>query len=212
MQRAAAVLDASLDGKSEDGFTPTTTAINILMSAYAWKGDVHACLNLLNKAISHGMTLDTDTFSFALESVGKGTKRLVTNSNVKLSEFKRQSILDDNVKAAEIVLEQFEEAEDSTGSCFEPNHHFVRNYVEFLCLLGQTETGTMVAIDFLKQGESSETRLVDNKTLAKVAVDNAEAGNFEMARKCLASMSESLPFLEEKINRTEKETREEPMS
>ena len=181
------------------------------MSAYAWKGDVHGCLNLLNKAISHSVTLDTDTFSFALESVGKGTKRLVDNRNVALSDFTRQSILDENLKAVESILKQFEEARDSTGRPFEPNHHFVRNYVEFLCTLGQTETASMVAVDFLEQGNSSETRLVDNKTLARVAVDNAEAGNFDMARKCLASMSESLPFLEGKVNRSDKKTREEPM-
>ena len=179
------------------------------MSAFGWKGDVHGCLSLLNKSIDYGLSPDTDTFSFALESVGKATKRLVSNKNLRIAPFKRQSILDDNVKAAEQILARFEASRDRDLRPFAPTHHFVRNYVEFLCILGQVETASMVVTDFLSPAGDTEGRLVDNKTLARVAVANAEAGDFGMARKCLASMSEALPFLEEKIDRLEDEMQQE---
>ena len=202
-QRAAAVIDASLKSASEDDFTPTIAAINILMSSYAWKGDIPSSLDQLGAAIEIGILPNVDTFSYALESVGKGTKRAIDNKNASMDDVKRQSIVDENVKAADTILAYFEKAVDSEGKPLEPNHTFVRNYVEFLCLIGQIETATMVARDFLEQGKKNGMRLVDNKTLSRVSIANASVGNFETARCFLACMSESLPHIENKVDRLE---------
>ena len=59
----------------------------------------------------------------------------------------------------------------------------------------------MVAKDLLEKGQNQEQQLVDNKALACVAIENAKMGDFDTARKFLASMSESLDFLDVKIDR-----------
>lgn len=211
LKRAEAIVLASLTSGHGNGFAPTTTIVNVLMSVYAWKGDVRRSLDLLDEALYRDIILDVDTFSFALESAGKSTKRALDNRNKSMDDFKRQSIVDENVKAAETILALFEKAVDSERKSLEPNQAFVRNYVAFLCLLEQTETASMVVKDFLEQGKSSGTRLVDNKTLASVAVQSASDGKFDMARTFLASMSESLPFVEERVNMMETEMKEKKL-
>jgi len=203
LEAALGLFEAFHDKEAD--FTFNTTALNVLMSAFSWKADVKNCISLLDRSLKHDLNVDTDAFSFALESVGKATKKL-NNNRAKMSDYRYQSILDEFADAADRILTLFEKAKDKSGNALLPNHHFVQNYVEFLCSLGQVETATLVLTDFLAKYDETGAKIVDNKTLARVAVANAEAGDIEMARKCLASMSESLPYLEKRVDQLEAAT------
>jgi len=193
MQKADKFVRDSLQDDSQ-GSNLSPAAVNVLMSAHAWKGNVGDCMTLLDQMSRSDLSPDMNSYCFALESVGKTLRRLVQNTNLRISNRKRQSLLETWVTAVDEILTRLEETPGLS-----PNNHFIRNYVEFLCILGEVDTANQVTIDFLRSNNQSGGPLVDNKTLSRVAVANAEVGNFDKARAHIASLSESLPFLEIKI-------------
>ena len=185
-----------------DAVTCTPSILNVLMAAHSWRGNVDRCMDLLDAFRDNGWSPDEDSFSYAMESVGKASKRLTDNQKLRLHPRKREALVESYFEATEMILARLEETTSKDGNPIEPSHHFIGNYVEFLCTLGETRTAGLVVQDFLKQDERIG-QLVDNKTLWRVAMAHAENGQYVMAREFAASTSEILPFMDVKIDRIE---------
>lgn len=179
----------------------TSTSVSVLMSAYAERGDVDKTLALLNEFKRNDWNPNANTFSFALESVGKATGRLVNNKNLRMGQKKREAMIADWMQATDNILNMFEDRQEKDAD-LEATSHVIRNYVEFLCHADQVETATMLVDDLLERGERST---LDNRVLFRVAVANAEIGNFAAARRLSEATSESLPFIRQKIDQIEQQ-------
>lgn len=173
----------------------TSTSVNVLMCAYAERGEVNNTLALLDEFKRNDWTPNADSFSFALESVGKATGRMTNNKNLRMSPTRRESLIGSWMQATDNILTMFEETQAQSSEMH--TSHLIRNYVEFLCHADQVETATLLVNDLLERGDRSS---VDNKALFRVAVANAEIGNFELARRLAEETSESLPFIQQKID------------
>ena len=82
-----------------------------------------------------------------------------------------------------------------------PSADVVRNYVELLCMGGELSTATALIEDCMTNDEMLS--IVNNKALYRVALANAEAGNFDTAKKLASSTSETIPILHRKIRSKE---------
>lgn len=187
----------------EGGTNCTPAMLNAIIAAHAWHGDVPRCMELLEVYRDNGWSPDDEAFSFVLESVGKATQRLN-----RAGHRAKNQLTASYFEAAESILGGMEQTIDQDGNPVTPSHHFVRNYVEMLCSLGEVETGGLVATDLLKDKGSPEQR-VDNKTLWRLAWAHADLGHYDKAREFAASTSEVLPFMEEKMNHLELKDRNE---
>jgi hypothetical protein len=177
--------------------TPAT--LTALMAAHAWRGNVNRCMDLLDVYHENGWCPDEECYSYVMESVGKAARRLDRSKTI--SRRGMNALSETYFEAAESILARMEHATDNDGNPIVPGHHFIRNYVEFLCALREVKTGGLVATDFLKK--ESMTQLVDNKTLWRVALAHANLGDYDKARQFAASTSEILPFMEAKIDEIE---------
>lgn len=184
-------------------FTPK--ALNVLMAAYAERGNVDITLNLLEEFYKNEMAPDVDSFTFALEAVGKATARMVKNEKLRMAPEKKARAIESYLSVADSILSRMEEPQGPEGKTIVPTNHLIRNYVEFLCLVKQVGTATDVVVDALEREAESEDapNIVDNKIILRVAIANAEEGNFDMARRLAASVSEPLPFMDAKIDKIE---------
>ncbi|CAB9497020.1 expressed unknown protein [Seminavis robusta] len=208
MERVNGLLDAFVAGE-EDTVQFTPSLLNIVLSAHAWRGNVDSCLSLLEMFQSQGWSPSIDSFTFVLESVGKATRRLV-DDKLLINPNKKQYILDSYLATVESILGQLEETQDDQGNPIALDKRFIRNYIEFLCLIDDVKTAGLVVIDFLEQTGRLE-QLVDNKTLLRVAVAHASKGDYDLARQFAASTSEVLPFIDAKIDKIEAfQNREQP--
>jgi pentatricopeptide repeat protein len=164
----------------------TVEALNVVMSAYAERGDVDRTLAVLEEFARHGLEPNVDSFSSAMEVLGKELYRRKKNYGQKL--------VDKNIEAAGAILTMMEEQN------VEPSSDVIRNYVELLCLAEEVETATDVVMDVLR---SDQSRNVNNKTLYRVAIANADMGNFDVARKLASSTSEYIAVLHRNIDSKE---------
>ena len=173
--------------------TPSEVAIlecfNILMSAYAERGDVFQALGLLEIMKEADASPNADSYSFALESLGKDIHRRKKSND--------PAWLHKNIELSSSLLTQMEEDHVS------PSSDVVRNYVELLCLTDEIDTANSVVDDFLGRGD---TESVNNITLYRVALANADEGNFKKAKEMAALTSEHIPVLHRKIKSKEQRT------
>ena len=181
-------------GQGEAKITPAI--LNAVVAAHAWQGNVSRTMELLDVYRDNGWSPDDETFSYVMESVGKATRRLE-----RAGKKVRKDLTNSYFEAAESVLGQMENTKDEGGNPVTPSHHFVRGYVEMLCLLGDVKTGGLVATDLLNQEGGTKQR-VDNKTLWRLALAHATLGDYDKARELAASTSETLPFMEAKIKKS----------
>lgn len=201
LQRADHLVD-SFRRRESGAVQCTPTSFNVLIAAHAWRGYVERCFDLLDAFRDQDWSPDAYSFAFALESVGKAAKRVVLNRNSKpIHPRKKEALIEFYFESAESILTRVEETRDQYGNPVIPTHHFVRQYVELLCTLGEATTAGLVAQDFMEQTERGQ--LVCNKTLWRVASAHAENGNIDLARQFGASTSEALPFMEHKLDNWE---------
>jgi hypothetical protein len=78
--------------------------------------------------------------------------------------------------------------------------HCIDSYAQLLCNMGRLDGATEFLLDSIEKKE-----LVGNKTIDVVAKNNAQAGNFDIARLLASKTSEHFSHLDHKINDFEKE-------
>jgi len=155
------------------------------MSGSAERGDIDRTVALMEEYSRNDVKPNADTFSFALEALGKHLyRRTVHKPNQRLMV----SVLE----KADSLLTRMEEMGIA------PTHNIVREYVELLCQTGDVKTATDVVLENLDKG------LVNSKAIYCVAMANAKRMDFEIARKLAVSGSEPLPFLIENIDKEER--------
>jgi pentatricopeptide repeat protein len=156
------------------------------MSSYAERGDVSQAVGILDTIRQYGLKPNVDSYSFAVEVLGKDIHRRKKANN---SEWVNR-----NLDIADSILTMMER--DGVA----PSADVVRNYVELLCIANEVSTATAIVTDCLS---NDQHHCVNSKTLYRVAMANAEAGNFEMAKELSALTSERIPVLHRKIHSKE---------
>ena len=163
--------------------------LNVVLSCYAERGDVREALHVLDTIKSCGLKPDVNSYSFAIEVLGKDINRRSKQGDTT----KLQSSLD----KADSVLTMME------ADGISPSSDVIRNYVELLCIAGETNTATSVVVDCLSNDRFS----INSKTLYKAAMANAEIGNFEVARDLASHITDDIPILHRKIRSKEQRYR-----
>lgn len=173
---------------SYEGRPITVASLNTLMSAAAERGDVDRVLQFLQQFDRSGIEPNSDSYSFAFESLGKNLRK----------GRRRNPVTRDHKEACLIAAESFLAKMDEQGIA--PTHHIIREYVEMLCLVGEVDTATII----LKEA-ASEHGLVTSKSIYRVAMANAQVlHRFDVARE-IAQLDggTTLPWLLSSIDREE---------
>jgi pentatricopeptide repeat protein len=163
-------------------------SLNVIMSGYAERGHTEQALEMLKIMEENNIQPNEDSFSFAIEVLGK--------------DIHRRSLMGDtshvhrNLEFADLILTRMEE------KGVEPSTFVVRQYVELLCQTGEIETATSV-VDGCLSDDDNRATIVCNKSLYRVALANADRGNFEKAKELAGKMSEEVPVLHRKIRSKE---------
>mmetsp|Transcript_35409 Transcript_35409/g.55120 ORF Transcript_35409/g.55120 Transcript_35409/m.55120 type:complete len:326 (+) Transcript_35409:1-978(+) len=157
-------------------------SLNVITSSYAERGNVQDALHVLDIMRRYGVKPNADSYSFAVEVLGKDMAR-----RNKVNDF---AWVQRSLDTADAILTKMEEDETA------PSPDVIRNYVELLCLAGELSTATAVVDDCFSNGRGC---LVNNKTLYRLATANADAGNFEIANRLASLTSEVIPILHRKI-------------
>lgn len=152
------------------------------MSGFAERGDAGDAVGLLETIKKHGLKPNSDSFSFAVEALGKDLHR-------------RKSVNDSawvhkNVEIAGSILTMMEE------ETIPPSADVVRNYIELLCIAKEISTANSVVNDLISNGQSN---IVSNKVLYRVALGNLEVGDVEKAKEMESLTSEVIPVFQRKI-------------
>ena len=156
------------------------------MSAYAERGDTNQTIGILDTIKELGMTPNGDSYSFAIEGLGKDIHRR--------KKMEDRAWVHKNIEIAANVLSMME------ADGIAPTIDVVRNYVELLCMAGEVSTATSLVQDLLSDGQIDS---INNKTLYRVALENAHAGDIETAKDLASMTSESIPVLHRKIRSKE---------
>jgi len=161
-------------------------SLNVIMSAYAERGDPRDVANILDVMIENNIKPNADSYSFVIEALGRDIKKRLKRDD--------DSYKQGNVEIADTILTMMEE--DGTA----PTTYVIQHYIELLCLAGEIETATSVVEDFLSSSSSkNEKIIVNNTTIYRVAMENAISGNYEIAKKIALMTSEFIPALHRKI-------------
>lgn len=169
------------------GVNASVESLNVVLSAFAERGDVNHALSTLSSFETFGLKPNADSYSFAMEVLGKDVNRRKREYiHRKSNSFVGRAQLDTNIDAADEILTRME------GEGIDPNSDIIRNYVELLCLADEVTTATAVVNDLL---QSKQKSVVNNKAIYRVAIANANLGNFEIARKLASVMTEPAPNL-----------------
>lgn len=155
--------------------------LNALMSCYAERGEVHGVLQILETLRSNKLSPDENSYSFAIEVLGKNIHRWHKNDN--------PGMVQENLDHADAILGMME------ADGIPPSRDLLRNYVELLCIAGESETANMVVDDMLSYTPES----VCSKALYRLAMANAEGGNFDRARYLASKITDEIPILLKKI-------------
>jgi hypothetical protein len=162
----------------QNGAKISATLLNIMMSSAAERGDSHIALSMLmNDFNKYNVEPNADTYSYALESMGKHVLRARRRSNA-------MEIIDQCLLNAETILSMM----DDNGIV--PTQHIVREYTELLCQADQIDTATDVVFD-----AHADLGFVNSKTIYRVATANLKIGKFDVARKVTALASIPIPNL-----------------
>lgn len=158
-------------------------SLNVVMSSYAERGDTERTMSILDIMKENGIQPNDDSYSFAIESLGKEVYRRKKRDDTSFL-----------YKSLEIVNTILTMMEDSGVS---PSSDVIRQYVELLCLTGEVETATSVVESYI--ADSSTLSRVNSKTIYRVALANAERGDVRRATELASKMSEHIPILHRKI-------------
>lgn len=183
------MIDAGLNmltSREFSGDLLSLESLNVIMSSYAERGDTQETMNVLKIMKVHNLKPDGDSYSFAIESLGKDIHRRKKADDVPW--------VHKNLEIAASILTMMEEDN------IVPSADVVRNYVELLCITNEVSTATSVVNDCLANGQRSS---INNIILYRVAMANAEAGNIEMAKELASLTSETIPVLHRKIQSKE---------
>jgi pentatricopeptide repeat protein len=188
-REASTNLDIALAALKElrlNGLHVTTAMLNAIMSGAAERGDIDRTLSLLEEFQRNGVAPDADSYSFAMEALGKHLSR---RTKTPAGQRVKDQCLD---TASELLTRMEDEG-------VLPTHHIIRDYVELLCRAGQVGVATDIVLESMElqttDNEDSPMPLVTDKTVYRVAMANAKQKNFEVARQVAACSSEPLPFL-----------------
>jgi hypothetical protein len=182
-------LDAALNelrGLRRAGINVSTGMLNCVLSATAERGDIDRMMATLDEFSRYNLELDSESFSFAMETLGKNLLRRKRKSA-------SEEVTNRCLEAAAVYLNLMEE------NGIEPTRHIVREYVELLCFVGEVKTATRVVLDFLESGGA-----VHSKTIYRVAMANAKEGDLNMAKKIARYSVQPLPLLRDTIEQQEK--------
>lgn len=178
-----------LQSLDQDEIVLAAEHLNCIMSAIAERGDLTCLGYILDEFDRLGLSLNADSFSFAMEALGKHLYRA-----------RKQGVpSQDTIRACLEQASQFLTAMDESGVA--PTRHIIREYVELLCQADEVDAATEVVLESLDNGGD-----VNDKTLYRVAMAQAEQSNFDAARKVAAHLSERLPEVVHNINRIEHES------
>jgi hypothetical protein len=172
----------------QDGAAVSTGQLNCILSAAAERGDLNSMSFIVEEFSNLGLEMNADSYSFALEALGKHLSR-----SRKVDD-PDESVVRDCLEKSSGLLSAMEE------SGVLPSPHIIREYVELLCQADEVETATEVVLDVLNDGGE-----VNNKTIYKVAMACADAHNFAAARSLANHLCDSLPALLGNIDRKEEE-------
>ena len=175
------MLDAAMQLLASTPELQTLETFNAVMSCYAERGDTFDVFGILDHMVLKGISPDCNSYSFAMEALGKCLHRRRQLDN--------PSRVQENLDLADRILSMME------VNHVLPSTDFVRNYVELLCLVGETKTADVLVDDMLKQIPDS----VCSKTLYRLAVANAEKGEFERAKQLASFITDHIPTLMTKI-------------
>ena len=179
---------AQLQSSYENGSPISTHQLNVVMSAMAERGDIRCISFIVEEFKRMGLEMNADSYSFALEALGKHLYRA--------GKVDRPS--------ASIIRECLEKASEFLSNMEEagivPTPHIIREYVELLCQAGEVDTATEVVLEALESGGD-----VNNKTVYKVAMVQADLHNFEAAKRLPNHIQETFPVLLINITRKESE-------
>lgn len=168
--------------KHDSGIAATVACLNIPLSAYAERGNIRRTEASMSDFSYFGLEPNADSFSFAMEALGKHVFR--KNADDQL--------IKTVIEQADALLSEIENREIG------PTHHIIRAYAELLCLTDDTETATHLVRLLLKND-----RLLDNKTIYRVAMANIARHRFDLARQLANSGTEPMPFLLDNIKKEE---------
>jgi pentatricopeptide repeat protein len=163
----------------------TLETFNAMMSCYAERGDTYDVLALLDNLLLKGISPDCNSYSFAIEALGKNIHRWKKHHN--------PGLVQENMELADRILGMME-----TNQIW-PSTDFIRNYVELLCIAGESKTADLVVDDMLEKFPKS----VCSKALYRLAITNTENGDFERARELASRITDDIPTLMTKIRSRE---------
>jgi hypothetical protein len=177
-----------LDILHQNGTTITVSCLNVILSCFAERGEsdsaFHVLLNEFDKY--DAIQPNADSYSFALESLGKHVLRSMRYSSG--SDTKAHCI-----RRAEQLLNLMDQQNVI------PTQHVIYEYVELLCQADQVETATDVVLDTYR-----EYGYVQSKIIYRVATANSKIGNHRMAYE-IASLSDmDMPILFQNIKDNER--------
>jgi pentatricopeptide repeat protein len=182
------------------GIAPTLDACNIVLSGYAERGDVKHTMFVFHSFAQFGLEPNSDSYSFAMEVLGKDIhRRIREDRNKDRDNSVGQGLVDRNIDSADEILTMMER------NGIPPSADVIRNYVELLCLAGEVATATGVVKDLLASDETKSA--VNNKSIYRVAIANADVGDFELAWQLAAATSEYIPMLHRIIDSKEQRYR-----
>lgn len=183
------ILDAGMQLLASAPELQALETFNAMMSCYAERGDFADVFEILDCMHMKNITPDCNSYSFAIEALGKNIHRWKKScDSIRLQE---------NLDHANRILSMMEE------SCIPPSTDFVRNYVELLCIAGESETADLVVDDILVSFPKS----VCSKTLYRLALANCERFEFERARQLASRITDHIPTLMNKIRSLEQRAR-----
>ena len=191
---AEAWLVATATANDEEKPRFPLAALNVILSASAERGDLDNSVKIMNMVEEAKLPTNVDTFCFAFEALGKHLGFHLKKNN--------QRGVRNRKEVCGYVLSRAMEYLDMMDARGIPlDHHIVKEYVELLCGADEVQTATQVVLDSLQSGT------VNNKTLYRVSISNAEKGDFDMARELAGKGTEPMPFLLGRIDRMEQSQR-----
>jgi hypothetical protein len=182
--------------RREGKVTITTSMMNVLLSSAAERGDIDRVLSILHDFDRYGTVFNADTISFGFESLGKNLsrRRKYNRTFVDATNAATRDHIGACMVVANALLNQMDDYQ------IETTDHIIRNYVEFLCLAGYVDTATTIVTEAV-----GRKGLVNSKSIYRVAMMNAKAFKFDVARQVARCDVDCKPmqFLLDAIDREE---------
>lgn len=174
----------------------TTSMMNVLLSSAAERGDIDRVLSILHDFDRYGTAFNADTISFGFESLGKNLsrRRKYNRTFVDSTNPATRDHIGACMVVANALLNQMDDYQ------IETTDHIIRNYIEFLCLAGYIDTATAIILEAV-----GRKGLVSSKSIYRVAMMNAKAFKFDIARQIAQCDVNNKPmqFLLDAIGREE---------